>query len=75
MPEQVYAFVGRCEHGKVRAIAVDLPNYKRLTDRDVANFVRNGLTVERVTVEDARRLSIVCYQCQRKFKNAKRNAF
>jgi len=80
MPEQVYAFVGRCEHGKVRAISVDLPGDKRLVDRDTIEFARAGLTVQRVTIEEARKVDMRCdpFRAKRKLERAKqikRNAF
>lgn len=50
-----FAYVGRhpiCRH--MRAVVVDDPAYAKDTANDVAEFIRHGLIVERVTAEEVR---------------------
>ncbi len=36
------------------AVTVDLPDHKKITAKEVADWIRRGATVERVTIEAAR---------------------
>lgn len=65
---QVYAYRGICEHGKVRVIIADRPEWARDTAKEVALCIRRGLTIDRVTVEDARKSEMNCPQCNEKRK-------
>lgn len=61
MSDQVYAYVGKCAScGAVRFAAVDRPEDKRQVARDVAEAIRDGFVVERVTVEAARAMPWAC---------------
>lgn len=65
---QVYAYRGICEHGKVRVMIVDRPELAKLAAKEVALCIRRGLTVDRVTVEAARKSDMDCPQCDEKRK-------
>lgn len=43
-----YAYIGRCKCGALVAATVDNPERKRQVAQDVAEFIRDGLAVERV---------------------------
>lgn len=70
--EQVYAYVGICSHGKVRAITVDEPEYAKETRKDVAEFMRGGLTIERWTIEATRSAEFLCDICSARMLVSKR---
>ena len=48
-----FAYIGVAECGCVRAAAADDPNSRQHTAADVADFIRDGLIIERVSVEQA----------------------
>lgn len=48
------AYLGICEHGKARAIFIDRPEYARDIAREIAEWVRDGLTVQHVTEDEGR---------------------
>lgn len=54
------AYVGKKSCGCIVAFVVDEPEYPRDTAREVAEFIRSGLTVERVTVEESRKIVSRC---------------
>lgn len=54
MSEQVFAYVGIKPCGHAVAAAVDRPEHKKENAREVAKWMRSGLTVERWTVERVR---------------------
>ena len=66
MSEPVMAYRGICEHGKVRAVSVDRPDLKKYTAKDVAEWVKYGLKIDRVTVEEARKSDWNCEPCDAK---------
>jgi hypothetical protein len=47
-------YIGRCKCGAIVAACVDTPDRKKETAKDVAEFISDGLTVERMSVEDVR---------------------
>jgi hypothetical protein len=51
---EMMAYAGRKRCGCVVAACVDEPNHARDVAREIANWVRAGMTVERMTVEDVR---------------------
>ena len=60
-------YVGLCEHGKVRAIVVDEPKYRRYTAYFVAEMIQSGLTVQHVSgVEGRAALQLKCPPCEEK---------
>ena len=48
------AYVGRQECGCIIAATVDNPAHKNHVANDLAEWVRDGLTIERLTLEEAR---------------------
>lgn len=48
------AYMGREACGHVVAVMVDNPAHKRDTAREIARWIRDGLTIERGTVAEAR---------------------
>jgi hypothetical protein len=54
--EKVFCYIGRCKGGcgVIRSAAVDRPKYKEDTAKFVAEIVRDGMTVERIPVEECR---------------------
>lgn len=48
------AYVGRAECGHIVFAAVDSPEHKKGTARDVAKAIRDGLTIEKMTVAEVR---------------------
>lgn len=54
MASEQMAYVARCACGAVVAAVIDDPNYRRDTAREVAAWIRGGLVVERMTVDEAR---------------------
>ena len=68
---QVYAYRGICKHGKVRLMTVDKPEYAKDVAKDIADCIRHGLTVDRVTVEEARKSDMICPECDAAFKHKK----
>lgn len=59
-----FAYVGKRPCGCVRAVTVDAAD--KLTAKDVSDFIRRGLAVERVPVEDARTLLAAGARCGHK---------
>lgn len=61
------AIRGICPHGKVRFMAVDEP---RVIDakvkREIGQMVAAGFTMDRVTVEEARKSDMHCADCDSK---------
>lgn len=55
-----YAYLGREACGCVTCVTLDAPTHKREVAKDVAQWLRWGMTVERVTVEAARQAWAVC---------------
>lgn len=59
-----HAYLGRKVCGCVVAITVDDTDNRKWTADAVAEFIRDGLTVDRVTIEDGRKALNFC-QCER----------
>ncbi len=51
---QIMCYIGRKSCGCVVAATVDEPQYREDVAKDIADWLRSGLTIERVTVEYAR---------------------
>ncbi len=47
--EVTHAYIGRGKCGCIVAVATDVPDLRKETAANVADFVRGGLAVERVT--------------------------
>ena len=60
MTEQVFAYIGREKCGCVTCTVVDSPEFRKDTARYVARWLREGMDVERVSVEEARQLIKFC---------------
>jgi hypothetical protein len=54
--QPTHDYVGRDEHGCLIALIADIPELKRETAKEVASWIREGLTVTRVTMEDVRHI-------------------
>ena len=68
MSEQKYAYRAMCEHGKVRWMCADHPRWAEITTAEVRYALARGLTVDRVTVEEARRSDMDCPECDKKWR-------
>lgn len=56
-----HAYAGYCGGcGSMVAIVIDLPGYGKDTARSVAEFIRSGYRVERVTIEEGRNILAFC---------------
>lgn len=55
-----YAYIARQPCGAITGASVDNPEDKALVDRDIAGWIRDGRTVERMTLEEARVQIGVC---------------
>ena len=61
MADETPCYIGRKPECRcVVAAVVDEPGMEKSTGRDVARFIANGLSIERVTVEEARTLLHPC---------------
>ena len=60
MAEATHAYIGRGKCGCIIAVTTDVPDMRKETAADVAEFVRGGLSVERVTLDDFRRMPFGC---------------
>jgi hypothetical protein len=58
--EVVYCYVGKRPCGCLVAAAVDKPEYTKDTAKSVAKWMRDGLTIERQTVEYVRANFATC---------------
>lgn len=55
---------GICPHGKVRFMAVDEPSViDAEVKREIGSMVAAGFTIDRVTVEEARKSDMFCTDC------------
>lgn len=60
MSEASICYVGRCGCGAIRAATVAEPGHEKRTAKDVAEFIRSGLTVEPMETEAVRVASWTC---------------
>ena len=65
---QIYAYRGICEHGKVRVMIADDPEFAKDTAKEVSKCIRSGLIIDRVTVEEARKSDMKCPECYEKHR-------
>lgn len=66
---------GICPHGKVRFMAVDSPEIiDAKVRRDIGQMVAAGFTIDRVTVEEARKSDMHCDACDEAPPKRKRRA-
>ncbi len=56
--QSTHAYIAKKLCGCVTAVTVDLPGHPNWTSRDVAEFIAAGRTVERVTIEKARKVKL-----------------
>lgn len=54
MDDQVMAYVGRKSCGCIVCAIVDVPNMKKEIAEDLSNWVLDGLTIDRVPVDEVR---------------------
>jgi len=60
-PNASHAYIGREENcGCVTCVTLDVPDHKTDVAKDIARWIRQGMTVERVPVEDARSAFTSC---------------
>lgn len=71
---EVFTYRGICEHGKVRVMIVDDPQWASNTASEVAKCIRRGLSIDRVTVEEARKSDMKCPACDEKHSKNKRRS-
>lgn len=69
---QVFAYRGICEHGKIRVLMADRPEWGKDTAKEVSMCIRRGLIIDRVTVEEARKSDMNCPECDEKFKRKRK---
>lgn len=60
MPDDTPCYIGINAKGECRAAAVDTPEHTKDTAKTVAGWIKHGMTVERVTVEEARKRLQAC---------------
>lgn len=66
MSDSRYSYGGRCPGcNHVIALTVDAPEYRDDVAATIAEWVRDGLIVERFTVDEARNLFDICACNQR----------
>jgi hypothetical protein len=65
-----YSYIGRCECGEMVAAIVDNPERSREVAKQVSDWIRDGLTIERVT-HDVVRSSFSHCRCAEKEQAAK----
>jgi hypothetical protein len=67
------AYVARCECGHIVAAAMDEPAYRKDNAKEVARWMRDGLTIERMDVEAVRVYLHEC-TCPKKAKPSRQTA-
>lgn len=61
MSGELMAYIGReADCGCVTCVTIDNPDHKREVAKDVAQWVRWGMTVERVAADEARQMFTSC---------------
>ena len=59
------AYVCTCKHGKVQVMMVDIPEEAKENGKEIARAMKQGLRVDRVTMEDARKSNFgPCPECR-----------
>jgi hypothetical protein len=79
MSNATHAYVGRAPCGCVRGLIVDDDAHKRDTSLEIGRWMRGDRrtppwTIERVTIEEARKLSMRCTHDTRRQHNVKEPA-
>lgn len=72
--EPTHAYMGARPCGCACALLVDNPEHKREVAKDVASWIRSGLTIQRGTIEEARQFwkdkFASCPECAARHKRA-----
>jgi hypothetical protein len=68
----VMAYRASCTHGKVRVLMVDEPQFAKDNAKEIASCIKGGLTIDRVTVEEARKSDMNCPECDAAFSAKKK---
>ena len=61
MTEELMSYIGRKPCGCVVFATIDRPEYKKDIAREIGKCLRQGLTIERMPVEQARPLITKCH--------------
>lgn len=61
--EATHCYVGIAACDCRRAVVVDMPDNAKQTAKTVAEFLREGLRIERMTIEDFRRIGLSLCEC------------
>ncbi len=62
--QATHAYIAKKPCGCVTAVTVDLPDHPDWTSHDVADFIKSGRSVERVTIAEARQTLLVRCKCE-----------
>lgn len=62
MTKHTHCYIGRKRCGCVTTIVVDEPEYPKDTAKSVADFIRDGYAVERMTIEDGK--AALTFDCE-----------
>jgi hypothetical protein len=54
MADEFMSYIGRCKCGEIIAATVDDPRHKKDTIREINDWLRDGLDIERVTTDYVR---------------------
>ncbi len=68
-----FCYIGRAACGCIRAVVLDEPNHQEDVAKDVSDFIKSGLTIERVQTETVNSAPWEKPECEihrRKPKNA-----
>lgn len=52
MPRPTHCYIGRKKCGCVVAVVTDVPGWEKETGKSVAEFIADGLIIERTTIHD-----------------------
>lgn len=53
-----HAYIGKRACGCVLAVVIEIPGEQKFTAKSVSEFIKDGYAVERVTVEESRKLLV-----------------
>jgi len=60
---QVFVYRAFCDHGKAIALVVDEPEIIKGYADEMAEWLKGGLHIERVTADEARKSDMFCSEC------------